>query len=76
MPFYQIALFFSICVLHRLVIFRKKKIEFYNDQLIIQKKSLDHVDVNLKLRFLIKSSYYIVPSPSTTLLTRLYSLLL
>ena len=30
-------------------------------------QSLIHVDFNLKLRFLIKSSYYIVPSPSTAL---------
>ena len=26
-----------------------------------------YVDINLKLRFLIKSGYYIVPSPSTAL---------
>ena len=31
-------------------------------------QSLNHVDVNLKPRFLIKSGYYIVPSPSTALL--------
>ena len=30
-------------------------------------ESLYHVDVNLKLRFLIKSGYYIVPIPSTAL---------
>ena len=30
-------------------------------------QSLNHVDFYLKLRFLLKSSYYIVPSPSTTL---------
>ena len=29
--------------------------------------SLNHVDVNLTLWFLIKSSYYIVPIPSTVL---------
>ena len=29
---------------------------------------LKHEEVNLKLRFLIKSGYYIVPSPSTALL--------
>ena len=39
---------------------------FSADQLIIQK--LNHVDINLKPRFLIKSGYYIVPSPSTALL--------
>ena len=31
-------------------------------------QSLNYVDVNLKPRFLIKSGYYIVPSPSTALL--------
>ena len=36
-----------------------------NGNFIVQ--SLHHVDVNLKPRFLIKSGYYIVPSPSTTL---------
>jgi hypothetical protein len=30
-------------------------------------QSLNHVDINLKLQFLIKISYHIVPSPSTTL---------
>ena len=30
-------------------------------------QSLNHVDINLKLRFLIKSGYYIVPSSSTAL---------
>ena len=30
-------------------------------------QSLNHVDINLKPRFLIKSGYYIVPSPSTAL---------
>jgi hypothetical protein len=30
-------------------------------------QSLNHVDFYLKLRFLIKSSFYIVPSPSTAL---------
>ena len=30
--------------------------------------SLNHVDINLKSRFLIKSVYYIVPSLSTTLI--------
>ena len=33
-----------------------------------KRKSLNHVDFYLKLRFLIKSSYYIVPSPSTALI--------
>ena len=43
------------------------------DQLIFQKRvldffqSLNHVDMNLKPQFLIKSVNYIVPSPSTTL---------
>ena len=32
------------------------------------RKSLNHVGVNLKSWFLIKSRYYIVPSPSTALL--------
>ena len=41
--------------------------------LIIQKRklyfqSLNHVDINLKPQFLIKSGYYIAPSPSTALL--------
>jgi hypothetical protein len=39
------------------------------DQPILQ--SLNHVDVNMKLRLLIKSSYYIVPSSSTTLILKL-----
>ena len=30
-------------------------------------QSLNHVDINLKPHFLIKSGYYIVPSPSTAL---------
>jgi hypothetical protein len=38
----------------------KQKLDFF--------QSLNHVDVDLKPRFLIKSGYYIVPSPSTTLL--------
>ena len=41
------------------------------DQLIFENyilQSLNQVDVNLKQRFLIKSSYYIVPSPSTALM--------
>ena len=43
------------------------------DQRIIQKRkleiqSLNYVDINLKLWFLIKSGYYIVPSPSTALM--------
>ena len=29
---------------------------------------LNHVDINIKLRFLIKSRYHMVPSPSTTVL--------
>ena len=29
--------------------------------------SLNHVEVNMKTRFLINSGYYIVPSPSTAL---------
>ena len=37
----------------------KTEVQFY--------QSLNHVDGNLKLQFLIKSGYYIVPSPSTTL---------
>ena len=36
-----------------------------NGNFIVQ--SLHHVDVNLKPRFLIKSGYYIVPSPFTAL---------
>ena len=31
-------------------------------------QSLTHVDFNLKPQFLIKSGYYIVPSPSTALI--------
>ena len=31
-------------------------------------QTLNHVEVNLKLQFLIKSGYYNVPSPSTTLI--------
>ena len=34
---------------------------------IIFFQSLKHVDFYLKLRFLIRSDYYIVPSPSTAL---------
>ena len=34
---------------------------------IIFFQSLNHVEGNLKTWFLIKSGYYIVPSPSTTL---------
>ena len=30
-------------------------------------QSLNHADINLKSGFLIKSGYYIVPSPSTAL---------
>ena len=30
-------------------------------------QSLNHVDVNMKLRFLLKSGYFIVPSASTAL---------
>ena len=30
-------------------------------------ESLNHIEINLKPRFLIKSGYYIVPSPSTAL---------
>ena len=37
----------------------KRKFDFF--------QSLNHVDVNLKPRFLIKSGYHIVPSPSTAL---------
>ena len=45
---------------------------FSADQLIIQNgnyifQSLNHVIINLKPRFLIKSGYYNVPSPSTAL---------
>ena len=39
---------------------KKRKFDFL--------QSLNHVDVNLKQGFLIKSGYYIVPSPSTALL--------
>ena len=39
----------------------KRKFDFF--------QSLNHVDINLKPRFLIKSGYYIVPSPSTALLS-------
>ena len=42
------------------------------DQLIFRNyilQSLNHVEVNSKPQFLIKSGYYIVPSPSTALLT-------
>ena len=38
----------------------KRKFDFF--------QSLNHVDVNLKPHFLIKSGYYIVPSPSTALI--------
>ena len=68
--------FFSICHRHSLVIakfnFRKSADQFQQkiDQLsfgyyIFQ--SLNHVEVNLKPQFLIKSGYYISPSPSTAL---------
>jgi hypothetical protein len=35
--------------------------------------SLNHVDTNLNLWFLIKSGYYIVPSPSTALVPEVCS---
>ena len=69
MTSYQIGWFSSICHLHGLVIFREK-IAFSADQMIIQKtifQSLNHVYINLKPKVLIKSGYYIVPSPSTAL---------
>ena len=47
------------------------------DQLIFRNyilQSLNHVDVNLKPQFLIKISYYIVPSPSTALVDNIVKL--
>ena len=40
----------------------KRKFDFF--------QSLNNVDINLKPRFLAKSSDYIVPSPSTSLVSR------
>ena len=66
--------FFSICLLHALVItksnFQKSADEFQQkiDQLIFENwilQLLNHVNVNLKPHFLIKGGHYIVPSPST-----------
>ena len=47
--------------------------QLFFGNLILQ--SLNHVDVNLKSWFIIKSRYYIVPSPSTALTTMLLGLL-
>ena len=60
MTFYQIGWFSSIFHLHQLISWSSKNA---NDIL----QSLNHVEINLKLWFLIKSGYYIVPSPSTAL---------
>ena len=76
MTFYPIGWFSSICLLHGLVIaksnFQKSADQFQQkiDQLIFGNwilQSLNHINVKLKQRFLIKSGYYIVPSPSTAL---------
>ena len=61
--------------------FRKSHIQFQQkiDQLIFGNQilqSLNHVDVNLKPRFLIKTGYYFVPSPSTALVKTFLHLLL
>ena len=45
------------------------------NQEIIFFQSLNHVDMNLKPRYLIKSGYYIVPSPSTALIGTLFKAL-
>jgi len=50
--------------------FQKSAVGFQQkiDQLIFENwilQLLNHVNVNLKPQFLIKSGYYIVPSPST-----------
>ena len=73
MTFYQIVCFSSIYLLHGSVIFIYQKIAFSVDTQQLKTEiemfqSLNHVDVNLKPRFLIKSGYYIVPSPSTAFL--------
>ena len=76
MNFYQIVWISSICHLHSLVIsksnFRKSADQFSAqfDQLIFGNQILqspNHVELNLKPWSLTKSSYYIVPSPSTAL---------
>ena len=75
---------FSIChLLHPLqkYNFQRSADQFFAeiDQLIFGNQilqSLNHVEVNLKLWFLIKSGYYIVPSSSTALLYLLSSLIL
>ena len=61
---------YPICHLHGLVIFKVTKNSVIcwsskNRNYIFQ--SLSHVYINLKSPSLIKSGYYIVPSPSTTL---------
>ena len=47
--------------------FHNKKIALSEKQKFYLFQSLNHVDVNLKPQFLIKSGYDIVPSPSTAL---------
>ena len=60
MTFYQIVFFFPVYLLHGFL--------FYSWNMESDMfQSLNHVDVNLKLRFLAKSGHYIVPSPSTAL---------
>ena len=70
MTFYQIGRFSSICFLHGSVIFRKQKIAFSADQLILQKRKLDFSITKLcryEFEAMVKSGYYIVPSSSTAL---------
>ena len=54
------------------MIFLQQKIAFSADRSLKNGnqifQSLSHVNVNLKPQFLIKSGYYIAPSPSTALL--------
>ena len=55
----------KLCFLPDLLIFQKQKLNFSMTKPF--KNGLNHVDMNQKLLFLIKSGYYIVPSPSTAL---------
>ena len=51
------------------MIIRLQKDSFFADNFDADQifQSLNHVEINLKPQFLIRSGYYIVPNPSTTL---------
>ena len=77
MTIYQIGWFSSICLLltwfSDLYITKNCIFCWYTIAENIFFQSLNHVD-NLKPGFLIKSGYYIVPSPSTPLITGLHKM--